>query len=152
MAIIRSYTQPKAGVQLILHTYIDDAATGGEIVLTSEMVAKDVTPTQSGIIAVIGNDWLIISIKNRDASPITWIEKPNIRGTNELYIDGPVFDDGYVLPGAAIVDGFMATIEAGDEQVIKIDPSLAGYGIMLQAEAPAQDLDLAIYVLSKKGK
>lgn len=152
MAIIRSYTQPKAGVLLILHTYIDDAADGGKIVLTSEMVAKDATPTKSGIIAVVGNDWLIISIKNRDASPITWIEKPNIRGTNEYDIDGPVYDDGYALPADAVIDGLGMTIEAGDEQAIKVDPSLAGYGIMLQAEAPAQDLDLAIYVLSKKGK
>lgn len=152
MAIIRSYTQPKTGAPLILHTYVDDAAAGGQIVLTAEMVAKGATPTQSGIVDVVGNDWLIISIKNRDASPVTWTKTPKIRGTNEFDIDGPVFDDGYALPSTATIGAFGATLAAGDEEAVKLDPSLAGWGIMLQAEATAQNLDLAIYVLNKKGR
>lgn len=151
MTITRSYTQPKTGACLMLHTYVDDDTAGGQIVLTAEMVPKGEAPTKSGIVEAVYNEWLIISIKNNGAA-IAWVEKPTVRGTNEYNVDGPAFDHGYVLPSAATVGSFGNSIGAGDEQAMKVNTSLVGWGILLQADAPGQNLDLSIYVLNKLSK
>jgi len=150
MALTRSYTYSKGGRSpLVLQTFVDTGTAGGEAVLTAKTVPKGETPTVAGIFEIASSEWAIISIKNRSASPVTWEAKPKIRGTNEHDIDPPVFGDGYPLTSEATIGSFGTTIEAGDEQAVKVFSDLAGWGFLLQADIPTQAVDLAIYILTK---
>lgn len=151
MTVTRSYSCPIAGrAPLVLHGYVDDGTDGGEIVLTAEQVPKDVTPTKAGIVDVSATRWLAISLKNNSGSLITWTTAPSVRTTNEYDVDNPAYDSGCALLSGTQDGSFGATLAAGAEQIVRIDTRLAGWGILLQAEASGQTLDLLTSILTTK--
>lgn len=151
MTVTRSYSCPKAGrAPLVLHGYVDDGTAGGEIVLTAEQVGKGGTPTKAGIGETAQTRWIILSLKNRGAAPIIWTTIPEVRTTNEHDVDDPTYNHGAALLPNCKTGSFSATLAAGAEDLIEIDTKLTGWGILLQAEAPGQTLDLLTSIFSSK--
>lgn len=151
MTVTRSYSCPKAGrAPLVLHGYVDDGVAGGEIVLTAEQVAKDETPTKAGIVEAANTRWVILSLKNRGGVDIIWTTIPEVRTTNEYNVDGPAYDHGAALLANCKTGNFSTTLAAGAEDLIEIDTRLTGWGILLQAEAPGQTLDLLTTIFSTR--
>jgi len=154
MAVTRAYIPQNGGKRhpLVRHGYVDDTATGGEIVLTAEEVAKGVTPTNAGVVNGSNHRWLLISLKNNSESDILWTTIPHIKGTNE-HVDGnkqkivPAYGHGSALVNQATDGVFSSTLDAGAEELIRVETKYAGWGVILQAEAPAQALDLSTFVL-----
>jgi len=151
VAINRTFTVEKTvkRSELLAYGYIDDGASGGQIVIPGERTKPGVAPTQSGIIEAMGADYLIVSLTNNSGTDIIWVAQPKIRGTNNPNLIAPQYADGYALPSEATQGVFSSTLSAGDEDAVKVDTNLTGYGIILRANAPAQNLDITVRVLRK---
>lgn len=154
MGVTRSLTYAKGGHSPItIHGFIDTGA-GGKIVLSAEAVKKTTPPTiptKAGLVEAARYKWLIISIVNNGAD-LTWTTIPDIRGSNIFDVDNPGYTHGDDIPSEAIKGAFRATIKAGKEQFVQIDTSLTGWGVTVRAEAPAEALDLSVYILAKQRK
>lgn len=149
MTITRSYACPKGGrTPLVQHGYVDDGVAGGKIVLTAKQVVKGGTPTKSGIVNSSQSRWLSVSIKNRSGSLVTWAAAPTIRTTNEYNVDDPVYDSGCAILAGTQDGTFAATLAAGAEQIVRVDSRFTGWGIIVQADAPGQTLDLLTSIVS----
>lgn len=152
MAITRSFTvvDTQGKSELTKHTYVDDAAAGGEIVLTAKRVGQGApAPTEAGFIETLKSESIIVSITNNGAA-ITWLTKPDIRGIHNSKIIDPGYNDGSDLISESIKGSFLSILATDKEDMVEIEPAYTPWGLTLRAEAPAQNLDLTIWVLDRR--
>jgi len=145
-AIDASGNQVYDAASELLHWKYDDNAAGGA---NDVLIASRTGDGSAGLINTAGLIGLVVTLKNLDATGVTWESIPKFRGSNDPLLVTPTVTTGFDLDigdNKAVDKAFGTALATGEEQEVVIDCSKAPNCIFLIADPPAQNIDLDIFV------